>query len=185
MLFEGFFYANIMMGRRRVSIVIRDDFEVETSFTCRGLIYKFRIYNWSKSSKDFDYFAFLLDQRFGDQAAFGTSRTEMLPDGSMKQTTTRSQEQRLNILKYATVSVFICLEQILDQNRSGGILDYANYHCERGQKSTFEQYIHWVACRCLVQSDFRTPDASYPCVDYCDDNEEEFDASLLSSIHQM
>ena len=178
-LYKGVFHADIM-GRRRVDIMISGDFEVETSFTCHSSIYKFRIKKWSKTSTDFDYFTFLLGQRFGEQAAFGTLCTEMLPDGSTKQTFTRSQEQTINILKYATVSVFICIEQILDQNRSG-ILDYAIFHYEQGKKSTFEQYIHWVACHCLVQSNFHTPDASYPCVDYCSD-EAEFDASLLSRI---
>ena len=61
------------------------------------------------------------------------------------------------------------------------VLDYAIFHCERGKQATFEEYIHLVACHCLVNSNFFAPNMSYPLVDYCSD-EQQFDAAMLGNI---
>lgn len=186
-LFRGTFRTSIMGHRTRVDIRIRDNYEVKASFTCQGTRYEFIMKKWSMTGTDvtraistFNHFAFLVDQRFGEQAAFGTLHTETLPDGSISQSVQRSREQITNILKYATVSVFICTEQILGQHRRC-VLDYAIFHRERGRQATFEEYVHSVACHCLVHSNFHAPNMSYPLVDYCSD-EQPFDAELLPSM---
>ena len=176
-LFKGFLHTEIMGNRTKVSFRIRDNYEVKASFTCRGSKYEFNMKKWSKTGAGvtFDHFAYLVDLRFGEQAAFGTLRTEVLPDGSVSQSVQRSKEQVLNILKYATVSVFICTDQILGQHRRG-VRDYAVFHRELGKQATFEEYIHLVACHCLVHSNFHAPNISYQLVDYCSD------AALLPTI---
>lgn len=186
-LFKGFLHTEIMGNRTKVSFRIRDDYEVKASFTCQGSKYEFNMKKWSKTGADvtravstFDHFAYLVDQRFGEQAAFGTLHTEVLPDGSVNQSVHRSKEQVINILKYATVSVFICTDQILGQHRRS-VLDYAIFHRELGKQATFEEYIHLVACHCFVDSNFHAPNISYPLVDYCSD-EQLFDAALLPTI---
>ena len=186
-MFKGFLHTEIMGNRTKVSFRIRDNYEVKASFTCQGSKYEFNMKKWSKTDADvtravstFNHFAYLVDQRFGEQAAFGTLHTEVLPDGSKNQSVQRSKEQVINILKYATVSVFICTDQILGQHRRS-VLDYAIFHRELGKQATFEEYIHLVACHCLVHSNFHAPNVSYPLVDYCSD-EQLFDAALLPTI---
>ena len=186
-MFNGFLHTEIMGNRTKVSFRIRDNYEVKASFTCQGSKYEFNMKKWSKTGADvtravstFNHFAYLVDQRFGEQAAFGTLHTEVLPDGSVNQSVQRSKEQVINILKYATVSVFICTDQILGQHHRS-VLDYAIFHRELGKQATFEEYIHLVACHCLVHSNFHAPNISYPLVDYCGD-EQLFDAALLPTI---
>ena len=181
-MFAGFLHTEIMGKRTKVSFRIRDNYEVKASFTCQGSKYEFNMKKWSKTGAGvtFDHFAYLVDLRFGEQAAFGTLHTEVLPDGSVSQSVQRSKEQVLNILKYATVSVFICTDQILGQHRRG-VRDYAVFHRELGKQATFEEYIHLVACHCLVHSNFHAPNISYQLVDYCSD-EQLFDAALLPTI---
>jgi hypothetical protein len=186
-LYRGTFHTNLMGQRTRVNFRIRDNYEVKASFTCQGSNYEFLMKKWSKTGTDvarsittFNHFVFLVDQRFGGQPAFGTLHTETLPDGSISQSIQRSREQITNILKYATMSVFICTEEILKEHRRC-VLDYAIFHRERGRQATFEEYIHLVACHCLVHSNFHAPNMSYPLVDYCSD-EQQFDAALLPGI---
>mmetsp|Transcript_1855 Transcript_1855/g.4913 ORF Transcript_1855/g.4913 Transcript_1855/m.4913 type:complete len:210 (-) Transcript_1855:91-720(-) len=186
-LYRGTFHTNVMGHRTKVYFRIRDNYEVKASFSCQGSKYEFVMKKWSETSADvtravstFNQFALLVDQRFGEQAAFGTLRTETLQDGSISQSVQRNREQIINILKYATVSVFICTEEILGQHHRC-VLDYAIFHRERGKQATFEEYIHLVACHCLVYSNFHAPNMTYPLVDYCSD-EQQFDAALLLSI---
>ena len=92
----------------------------------------------------------------------------------------RSPRQITNMLKYATVNVFECAEQIMMQNRRC-ILDYAIVNLERGKQTTYGEYIHLVACHCLVHSSFHAPNVTFPLVDFCDD-EQQFNESVLKGI---
>ncbi|PNH03859.1 hypothetical protein TSOC_010042 [Tetrabaena socialis] len=92
-------------------------------------------------------------------------------------------EQVLNILKYAVVEVFRCAEEIICQNRRS-VVDYAIMHREQGKQSTYEEYIHLVACHCLVHSNFHAPNVVFPPVDFCT-VEQDYMPGALGCIHQL
>ncbi|GLC50420.1 hypothetical protein PLESTB_000377500 [Pleodorina starrii] len=117
--------------------------------------------------------------KFSSRSDFGTTTVE-IEDGEEVTTTRRSQEQVLNIIKYATMEVFVCVEQIIRKYRRS-VLEYAMYHRERGKHDTYEQYIHLVACHCLTHANFLAPSVDYPLVDFYDD-EQPFRLDAFTGI---
>ena len=186
-LFEGSFYTHVMGHKTKVDFKIKNNYEVKSSFSSQGTLYEFNMKRWAKTGSDvakalssFNHFAFLFDQRFGGHNEFGSVTVESQPDGTEKTVILRTREQITNMLKYATVNVFECADQIMLQNRRC-ILDYAIFHRERGKQTTYEEYIHLVACHCIVHSNFHAPNITFPLVDFCGD-EQQYNESVLKDI---
>ena len=190
-LFEGSFYTHVMGHKTKVDFKIKNNYEVKSSFYNQGTLYEFNMQKWAKATgsdaakalSPFNHFALLFDGRFGGRNdEFGCVAVETHPDGTEETVIMRTQQQITNMLKYATVNVFECAEQIMMQHRRC-ILDYAIVHLERGKQTTYEEYIHGVACYCLVHSGFHAPDVTFPLVDFCGD-EQQFNESILKDIAQ-
>jgi hypothetical protein len=60
-------------------------------------------------------------------------------------------------------------------------MDYAVFHSERNRHSTYEEYIHLMACHCLVDSKFHAPSVVFQLVDFCTE-EQEYNATLLDTV---
>ena len=182
--FHGRFVTTIMGRNTKVDIKIHNNFKVKATFSCQGKTYEFNLHKWARTREAvpdaFNYFAHLLEERFGQLVEFGSSTVETLPEGGMKSIVVRSQQQITNILKYGTVDVFTCAEQIIQAHRRS-VLDYAILHTDLNKQSTYEEYIHLVACQCLVQSNFRTPNAVVKPVAFCTE-EQEYNAALLDTV---
>jgi hypothetical protein len=179
-LFEGSFNAPIMGHTTLITFEIESNYEVRARFCNRGTPYEFYIKRWSKTGS-FKQFAILFNERFGDRIdEFGSVTVETLPDGGVKTTELHTPQQIINMLKYATVNVFECAEQIIAQKRRC-ILDYATAHRELGKQTTYEEYIHLVACHCIVRANFHVPGIQFPMVDFCDDV-QRFNAKVLAGI---
>jgi hypothetical protein len=183
-LFKGWFYTTVMSHKTRVDFKIRNNYEVSATFSSQGTTYEFNMRKWSKTregvanaASSFNFFAQLLCSRFGNHTEFVTTKTEELPDGQVQTTTIYHPEQ---IIKYAVRDVFICAEEIIKQHRRS-VLDYAIFHRELGRQSTYEEYIHLVACHCLVHSNFHAPSVNFPQVDFCN-VEQDYNAALLADI---
>jgi hypothetical protein len=187
-LFEGSFYTRIMGHKTKVDFKIKNNYEVKSSFSSQGTLYEFNMKRWAKAGSDvakalspFNHFALLFDERFGGRNdEFGCVTVDIHPDGTEETVMLRSPRQITNMLKYATVNVFECAEQIMMQNRRC-ILDYAIVNLERGKQTTYEEYIHLVACHCLVHCLVHCPNVTFPLVDFCDD-EQQFNESVLKGI---
>ena len=186
-LFKGSFNTHVMGHNTKVDFKIKNNYEVRSSFSSQGTLYEFSMKMWAKTGSDVakalspvNYFAFLFDQRFGGHAEFGSVTVESQPDGTEKTVILRTPEQITNMLKYATVNVFECANQIMLQNRRC-ILDYANVHREGGKQTTYEEYIHLVACHCIVNSNFHAPNITFPLVDFCGD-ELQYNESVLKDV---
>jgi hypothetical protein len=187
-LFYRWFTAPIMGRNTRVDIKIHNNYKVKATFSCQGTTYEFNLHRWAKiredvlhASSSFNYFVHLLEERFGHLVEFGNSTVEALPEGGEKSTIVRSQQQITNILKYGTVDVFTCAEQIIQTHRRS-VLDYAIFHRELNRHSTYEEYIHLMACHCLVHSNFHAPNVSFKLVDFCTE-EHEYNPALLGTVN--
>jgi hypothetical protein len=69
-LYQGSFHTTLMSHRTKVDMKIRDDYEVNASFTRQGSTYEFVMKEWSMTGTDvpraldnFHQFAFLVDHR--------------------------------------------------------------------------------------------------------------------------
>ena len=187
-LFCGWFTAPIMGHKTRVDIKIINTYKVRATFSCQGITYEFNMHKWAKTREavqnafsSFNKFANLLEERVGQRSEFGSSTFETLPEGGEKSIVERSQEQITNILKYGTVDVFICAEQIIQAHRRS-VLDYAIYHREVGKHSTYEEYIHLMACHCLVHSNFHAPSVVFKVVDFCAEEQDYNETTLLNTV---
>jgi hypothetical protein len=178
-LFHGWFMTPIMGHKTKVDIKIHNNFKVDATFSCRGTTYEFNLYKWAKK-RELNYFAHLLEERFGQLSEFGSSTLEILPGGGEKSVVVRSQQQITNILKYGTVDIFTCAEQIIQTHRRS-ILDYAYFHGELDKRSTYEEFIHTMACHCLVLSNFHAPNVVFQLVDFCTE-EQEYNTTLLGAV---
>ena len=176
------------MGHRtKVYFKIKNNYEVKSTFQSQGSEYEFNMKRWAKTGSDvskalnsFNHFAILFNERFGTHDDFGSVTVEQQQDGVEKTVTLRSTQQITNMIKYATLNVFECAEQIIKQNRRC-VLDYAIFHRERGKQTNYEEYIHLVACHCLVQSNFHAPNILFPLVDFCGE-EQQLNTSVLNEI---
>lgn len=176
------------MGHRtKVDFKIKNNYEVNATFQNSGTMYTFNMKRWAKTGSDvakalssFNYFVLLFNSRFGNQVDFCSVTVEQLPDGGENTLIQHSSQQIVNILKYAAVNVFQCAEQIITRSRRC-VLDYAIFHRELGKQATYEEYIHLVACHCLVHSNFHAPNIQFPAVDFCSE-EQQFNESILRDI---
>lgn len=186
-LYEGWFYTDILANRTKVSFKIYNNYAVKATFACQGTAYEFQIKKWAKTRGDvhaathsFDYFAVLLCAKFRDRSEFETRHVQVDDQGVETVITSRSPAQILNILKYGVLEVFTCAEQIILKYRRS-VLDYAIFHREQGKKSTYEEYIHLMACHCLTHANFHAPSIHYPLVDFCS-VAQEFQSGGLARI---
>lgn len=186
-LFEGWFYARIMEQKTKVDFKIRNNYEVTASFACQDIMYQFNMKKWAKTretvqnpSRSFNFFAGLMFDRFEQSSEFGTQTVEQTPEGGERIVIERSPQQIINMLKYAVVDVFNCAEEIIRKYRRS-VLDYAIHHRELGKHSTYEEYVHLVACHCLVHSNFHAPNLDFPLVDFCT-VEQAYKPSILEGI---
>ena len=187
-LCEGSFFTRIMGHKTKVEFTIRNNYEVKSSFYNQGTLYEFNMNRWAKTGGDvtkglssFTHFALLFDERFGARNdEFGCVTVETHNDGTEETVIMRTPRQITNMLKYAAVNVFECAEQIVMQNPRY-ILDYAVVHHKRGKQTTYEEYIHLVACHCLIHSNFHAPNITFSLVDFCGD-EQQFNESILKNI---
>ncbi|EFJ39150.1 hypothetical protein VOLCADRAFT_94953 [Volvox carteri f. nagariensis] len=131
------------------------------------------------ASSSFNFFANLVSDKFSSRSDFGITTVEV-EDGGEVTTIRRSQEQILNIIKYATMEVLVCAEEIIRKYRRS-VLEYAIYHREHGKHDTFKQYIHLVACHCLTHTNFLAPNVDYPQVSFYHD-EQPFRLDALTGI---
>jgi hypothetical protein len=163
-LFTGSFYTPVGGRATRVNLVILADYCAKASFESQGRAYEFRVDLWAKGRKGkFDSFVNLVRFQFPETNDFQTVTVE----GDVT-TITRTRQQTVDMIKYAVAEVFACADEIITTQR--GLLDYAARHRELGKCSTYEEFIHLAACRCLVDANFRTLDASlHGPVEFCDE----------------
>jgi hypothetical protein len=178
-IYEGWFYTHILANKTKVSFKIYNNYEVKATFSCQYTVYEFHMSKWAKTDRNvnatthsFDFFADLLCATFRERSEFETRHVNVDDQGVETVVTSRSPDQILNILKYGTLEVFTCAEQIiLKYPRS--VLGYAIFHQDQGNKSTYEEYIHLMACQCLARAKFHSsPSAHYPLVDFCSEAQE-------------
>ncbi|GFR49944.1 hypothetical protein Agub_g12051 [Astrephomene gubernaculifera] len=164
------------MGHRtKVDLKIHNNYKVTAHFSCQGTAYEFFMKKWAKTSSapnptvSFDYFAMLVYTEFEHGTDFGTITVLEPPDGGRTLIIERSPQQVVNILKYATMDVFACAEEIIKKYRRS-VLDYAIFHRQQDRLSTYGEYIHLVACDCLTHANFHAPNVEFPRVDFCTDD---------------
>lgn len=171
-LLKGSFDTNISSVPTKVSFKIYNSYKIQATFNSHGENYTFKMERWIKTKEEtkdskssFDKFYNLLFSQFGDISdQFGSIEKSEI-DGVEKITQIRTEENIKNVLVYAMVDVFICAEQIiLDYKRS--LLDYCIYFRELSKDSTYEDYIHLVACHCLVHSNYLAPGVKYQAVEF-------------------
>jgi hypothetical protein len=182
MLFDGFFFADIPVRGTRVELLVFDDYTVIARFSHNGRVKEFNIKKWTNTD-NLRFFAGLVTEKFPQCDQFGTTRTEYLDGGGYRMIIDRSRENLLNIVKYAIVDVFTCAEQIVSKNRNS-VIDYAIFHRELGNQSTYEEYIHLMACICLIQSKYQPAGYDYPLVDFCTE-EQMYDEGVLERIASL
>ena len=175
MLFSGWFYS---ARKKKVEFDIYENYEVVAKFSLKCTPYIFHMKKWTN---DFDFFATLLLDKFENYCPeFGALTHVHLPDGGLKIIRKLSQERIINILKYAAVEVFNCIEEII-YVQCNSLLDYAIYHKNIDKHSTYEEYIHLVACQCLIHSNFRDPNTHFETVDL----EMDYKPNVLKKIIEI
>ena len=188
-LFTGYFTTTISATPTRVDIKIYMNYEVHAVFKCMGETYTFKLMKWMKTKEGttnatstFNKFAQLMIERYGDASDMFGKNEQQGNDGiSMKLVITN--EQINNILKYATIEVFQCAEEII-QTYKRSLLDYCIYHREHPQFDTYEKYIHLMACHCLVHSNFFAPGISFNPVAFCS-AERTYNHAMFKSLHSI
>jgi len=186
-LFRGYFFTNIALVRTRVDIQIKENYEVRASFhSSMGTPYVFHLNKWAAETKPgtvttsspLNKFARLMIERYPTDL-FGQLIQQEDCNG-ISECLQISREQIINMLKYATVQVFECVEEIIKRHQRS-LLDYCMYHRKQGYYDTYEQYIHFMACHCLVQSHFLAPGITFEPVEYCS-VVRDFDESVLNNF---
>ena len=97
-----------------------------------------------------------------------------------KITQTRTEENIRNLLIYSLGDIFTCINQIISSH-PGNVADYCKYFLNIDDDTTYEKYIHLVACYCLLHSDFIVPGSKYEPVDFIE-SEQNYDDTFLSKI---
>lgn len=172
-LSKGTFTTPIAAVDSKVEYKIRNNYEVRATFRSQGSDYEFIMNRWTKTAADvkkpvstFDKFAQLILDRYSeDTTLFGNITTT-----GNSTSYNYGQTEIINMLKYSMRQVFICAEEIILTHRRT-LLDYAIYHREHSRyrnPGTYEEYIHLVACHCLVHSNYLAPGIQYPVVEYAD-----------------
>ena len=183
-LFKGFFHTHMMGQKVKVKLEIKDTFEVIALFHIRDRTYKFKMKEWSKETnalRSFAYFKDLMFTRFGSQyKEFGTRRIHFEDNGTQVITTTQTTQQALNMLKYATVEVLKCVDEIISQNGSC-LRDYAFFHKDIKKYSTYEEYIHLVACHCIIDSNFLSSRVPYSQISFCT-VKQPYNSTILEEV---
>lgn len=152
------------MGHKtKVDFKIHDNYEVIASFSSFGTNYTFKLNKWAKSSGNFAYFTGLVRDRFPSQ--LGNSTTE---------------QQIINIFKYACAQVFTCVEEIVTKHYRY-ILDYVAAHIQLDKQSTYEEYIHLMACKCIMYTNFHAPAMPFSLVDFCA-KKQDYNPDILDGI---
>ena len=188
-LFKGWFNTSIMGQQTKVEIKIKENYEIIATFQSAGTPYTFHMKymkKWGKTretvasaTSTFNKFLQLVLERFGNLPEFGATTTVVDEAGVVTTSTSATPEQTANVLKYAAVDVFTCVEQIVQRHRRS-VLDYAIMHRERNKHTTYEEYIHLVACHCLVHSNFHAPNVDFALVDFCT-TEQDFNSAVLTT----
>jgi hypothetical protein len=174
MLFKGEFSASIASVKTTVYLQIYSNYHCWASFELWNTRYTLKMQKWEKTKPDavartsFNFLAELifLQKNLRDSGLFGTKERSDV-DGILKVTTLRSDAQLLNILKYSAMEVVACVDQIICQNKRS-LLDYCIFHQLHGKLSTYEEYIHLVACQSLLKANFFWPGVQFAVVEYCD-----------------
>ena len=171
MVFQGSFVTKIRSQETTIRIKIKANYEVVCEFKHGGRSYEFLMNRWKKTERkvmnatsSFNKFGDLFSERYADDKLFGTT-TETEEDGKITIVISRTQKQIKNILIYAAMEVFLCAENIIMTQRRA-ILDYCIFHREKNQDSNYEEYIHLVACLCLVHSNFLASDTIFDLVGF-------------------
>ena len=183
-LFQGHFVTTIAGAHTSVEFTIRNNYEVLAKFTSYGVKHVFNMKKWMKTKEEtmkptssFDKFAQLMLDRFWPESdQFGSIEK----DGGVRYAWTN--EQLLNMLKYATREVFLCAEEIISRHRRS-LLDYCVFYREKDKTDTYESYIHLVACHCLVQSNFLAPTVHFDEVPFAYE-ERTYQRDLIPTIQQ-
>ena len=187
-LFEGSFSTRIANVETKVLFKIYKNYKVVASFnTPQGTKYEFHLIKWSKTKKGpsspttaFSKFHALLLERYGQADKFGSIFEKK--EGETTQTIQEyTEEQAINVLKYATYDVFVCIEEIITEWRRS-LQNYCHYHCERSSPETYEEYIHLVACQALLDSNYLAPETKFDPVEFCVDK-REYNEKVFVEIH--
>lgn len=191
----GNFQVTIAGSATAVQYKIYGTYEVHASFTTMGKSYTFKMLRWKKTAEgtksprsSFDAFASLSFDRLGDLVpnnAFGARQEIILSTGTEHpfEVTRMTDEQRFCMLKYAMIDVFICAEEIIKVH-GRSLLDYCIFHQELEKDKTYEQYIHLVACHCLVHSNFLAPGISHLLVNFAM-VEKKFDREIWEQVSKV
>ena len=174
--FDGWFITTLLGKQTRVNVKILCNFNVKATFS----LYKYNKayeFNMNKWANRFFHFAHLMEERFIDSKVWNTQ----IEDFGIN-TITRKKQHIVNILKYAVVNVFVCLEQIMQQYPNNTV-EYAIFHTELNIDSTFEQYIHLMACQCIVQSNLNASNnMDFKMVEFCK-QKHEYNPILIESVN--
>jgi hypothetical protein len=180
LLSEGTFSTLIATVNSQVKYEIHDNYEIKATFRSpRSIAYKFIMNKWVENNHAFNTFARLILNTFSEETTSFGSITRTNDSISYNY----GQNEIVNMLKYSMLQVFICTEEIIIMHQRT-LLDYAMYHRDRfGYPNTYEEYIHLVACQCLVDSSYFVPGIDFPVVEYVD-TEQRYREDLLTRIDE-
>ncbi len=186
-LLKGSFDTNISSVLTKVNFKIYNDYKIKATFNSHGENYTFKMERWIKTkegTKDpkssFDKFYNLLFSHYGDISDMFGSVEKSEIDGMETITRKRTEENIKNVLIYAMTDVFVCAEQIISAYKRS-LLDYCIYFRELSKDSTYEEYIHLVACHCLVYSNYLAPGVKYEAVEFVE-AEREYNHGVFSKV---
>ena len=142
------FETKIFGKTTTVALEIRPDYTTRASFCAfDGQEYVFEVF---ASVAEVDEFMNLAMPRYGFDA-----------------TTPLAPEHRQNMLADATGHVFTCVEEIAREYGTH-LMRYGLHHLKKRSVDTYEHYVHHVACRCIVHSDYFASTIPYPAVEFYD-----------------
>jgi len=169
----GIFSISISTVDTEVSYQIQSNYIVDAKFVSHGVEYVFHMKKWRKTNEGtknplstFFAFARLMFDKYGDivpDNLFGKTSKQTKEDGTeifVFIPELMSDAEKINMLRYAMIEVFICAEQIILSHKRS-LLDYCIYFREKELCDTYEHYIHLVACHCLVHSNYFAPGIQY------------------------
>jgi hypothetical protein len=167
-LCQGTFTTPILAIDTKINYKILNNYEARTSFRFFGSDYEFCMNKWINSpinkneyTNTFDKFAQLVLDKFSKvSSCFG-----FISKYNDSISYHYNEDHIIQMIQYSIWQIFVCVDEIV-QKYFKDILDYANYHLKHQNLNNYEEFIHWMACHCLLNSNFLAPDIEYPIIEY-------------------
>ncbi len=173
-VFKGFFYTFLNEVNTKITIEITKCYNVYIWFVFDSQPYKFTITTWRKlvGSDSFDVFARMMLERY---------KFEKHPFGSIvkNNNTVTITWDIVNMIVYSVFDVFRYIDIIM-LKYTNEMNEYCSTH-QHDPIGNYEEYIHSIACECLLDSKFSVRQKCYPKMGY----DEEYDASFLEKVNKI